>query len=136
MALRRSRSLAPTCYLLLISCSCVVFRGGDSHFITRNPDGTFKETVYQGYFDLYAHRGVPIESYPHKDDWYRWAFEEGQLECAWNLAARTAKIIGVDEMRFDIFLAQGHPHGCQVSLLGCDFASTHTDHLCSLASGS
>ena len=41
----------------------------------------------------YAHRGSPPPNPKHR--WYQWAFDEGGLECAFQLAARTARIIGV-----------------------------------------
>eukprot|EP00472_Partenskyella_glossopodia_P004299 CAMPEP_0197539244 /NCGR_PEP_ID=MMETSP1318-20131121/62114_1 /TAXON_ID=552666 /ORGANISM="Partenskyella glossopodia, Strain RCC365" /LENGTH=273 /DNA_ID=CAMNT_0043097909 /DNA_START=396 /DNA_END=1214 /DNA_ORIENTATION=- len=44
-----------------------------------------------------------------------WVTDEGHLEHVWALAERAAKIMAVDEVRIDIFIRRGDPHGLAIN---------------------
>jgi len=45
----------------------------------------------------------------------KWVQEEGHLPKVWSLAERAAKIMGVDEVRIDIFIRRGDPSGLAIN---------------------
>merc|ERR1739848_413604 len=48
---------------------------------------------------------------------FRWVFDEGHMPCVWALSERVAQTLRVDELRVDIFVSKGDPHGCQLNEL-------------------
>jgi len=48
--------------------------------------------------------------------WFHWIMDEDHLrKCAWPLAEKTARIMGIDAVRIDIFLIKGDPTGCVIN---------------------
>mmetsp|Transcript_742 Transcript_742/g.1866 ORF Transcript_742/g.1866 Transcript_742/m.1866 type:complete len:212 (-) Transcript_742:109-744(-) len=41
-----------------------------------------------------------------------WVFSEGHMPCVWALAERTARAMGADQVRIDIFVARHRQEGC------------------------
>ena len=80
--------------------------------ILRWPNGTVDVEVFEESTDLIAQAAKPMPD----DAWYRWVKDEpAYLECAWNLARRVSKLMAIDEIRVDIFLTYGDPHGCAMN---------------------
>ena len=52
----------------------------------------------------------------HSFSWFRFIEKEGHLHrCVWPLAERAALAMGIDEVRIDVFVVQGHPDDCQLN---------------------
>lgn len=75
------------------------------------PNGTFVAEVYDDYLEVITLHGHPLP----KNVWYNWIFEEGHMECVWRLGERAAMLMGIDEVRIDIFISRGNPHGCVIN---------------------
>lgn len=46
-----------------------------------------------------------------------WVFSEGHMPCVWALAERTARAMGADQVRIDIFVARHRQEGCVLNEL-------------------
>ena len=82
--------------------------------VTRLPNGSFVAELFGGdvpYLSLVSSRGGPLPA----GFWYGWIFDEGHLQCAWDLAERAAALMGIDEVRIDLFITRGKPTGCMIN---------------------
>lgn len=91
----------------------VVFPEGLDHVepLVTHPNGNFSAEVYEDYLEVITLHGHPVP----KDAWYRWIFDEGHMECVWALGERAATLMGIDEVRIDIFISRGDPRGCVIN---------------------
>jgi hypothetical protein len=76
--------------------------------------------------------GTPFESHRALDG--LWTRVQPRLKCAWDLAERTARVMGADIVRIDIFLTPDKP-GCtlnEISLSSAMRYGPHTDRMAQL----
>ena len=45
----------------------------------------------------------------------RWIVDEGHLDRVWMLAESASKIMGIDQVRIDIFIQRGHPERVSIN---------------------
>lgn len=68
------------------------------------------------------------------DSWFKFIDEEGHLDgCVWPLAEETARRIGADEIRIDIFIRQGHPAECVLNENSISSGSLYGAHALHMA---
>ena len=79
--------------------------------IVTRPGGNFTAEVYDNYLDLVTLHGHGLR----KDAWYNWIIDEGHMQCVWALGERAAALMGIDEVRIDIFITRGDPDGCAIN---------------------
>ena len=60
--------------------------------------------------------------------WWHSVAYDGHLECAWELAERTAKRMAIDSVRIDIFLNPDDPRGCTLNEISLSSAMETGDH--------
>jgi len=74
-------------------------------------DGSAAIEVYPTGWDELLFRGQLLPA----GDWWHWILDEGHLDCVWDLAERAALVMGIDEVRIDIFISRDAPHGCLIN---------------------
>jgi len=90
--------------------------------VTRWPDGKFDIEVFPLEHqpgNLLMQAGTPIEEChpPECDFQNRWIQDEGgaYMKCAFELAETAAILMGIDEVRMDVFMVKGDPNGCRAN---------------------
>lgn len=86
----------------------VFLRSGQDGFDDHNPVGATGL--------LYLHWLLPNSwARPWRTSSWRWLVDENHLACVWRLGERAARIMGIEEVRLDIFVSQGDPDGCMLN---------------------
>mmetsp|Transcript_48374 Transcript_48374/g.80227 ORF Transcript_48374/g.80227 Transcript_48374/m.80227 type:complete len:558 (+) Transcript_48374:75-1748(+) len=78
----------------------------------RRKDGRIEVELTHSYLDSILARMhlVPM------GHWWNWLSENpAHVRCAWDLAERTARLIGADQIRIDIFISKRHPRDCMIN---------------------
>eukprot|EP00038_Savillea_parva_P009647 m.184917 g.184917 ORF g.184917 m.184917 type:complete len:458 (+) comp16267_c0_seq1:288-1661(+) len=74
--------------------------------------------MIEGFPDGFKHFVLATDYLPKTGpgSWFNWIIEEDHLrKCAWPLAEKSARIMGIDAVRIDIFLVQGDPTACVIN---------------------
>lgn len=74
--------------------------------------------VIEAFPDSFQHFVLSMDYLPKEGpgSWFNWIITEDHLrKCAWPLAERTARIMGIDAVRIDIFMIKGDPTGCVIN---------------------
>lgn len=88
-----------------------------------------KNGVIEGFATPFDHDMLATTYLPNDGpgSWFHWILTEDHLnKCVWPLAERTARIMGIDAVRIDIFIVKDQPLSCvlnEISLsdgMGCD----------------
>jgi len=73
--------------------------------------GVGEVMVFDGKLNLALMMG---ESLP-ADSWWHWIIKDKHLDCVWDLAERSALLMGIECVRIDIFITHGKPNGCVIN---------------------
>lgn len=82
---------------------------------TDSIDGVNTIVLRDGTVETYPSLWNTIRNVPRKSGMaaMSWVTSQGHLErCVWSLAEKTARLMGIDSVRIDIFIAKGSPDGC------------------------
>eukprot|EP00037_Helgoeca_nana_P027943 m.324736 g.324736 ORF g.324736 m.324736 type:complete len:469 (+) comp27634_c1_seq4:285-1691(+) len=74
--------------------------------------------VIEGFPDAFQHFVLSTDYLPKTGTgaWYNWIIEQDHLrKCAWPLAERAARIMGIDAVRIDIFMVVDQPLNCVIN---------------------
>eukprot|EP00041_Stephanoeca_diplocostata_P027204 m.746217 g.746217 ORF g.746217 m.746217 type:complete len:451 (+) comp23133_c1_seq9:329-1681(+) len=93
--------------------------GGGARFIRGVvAEGDSPNGAIEGFSSKWDHFVAATDRLPRTGpgSWFNWVIDENHLNlCVWPLAEKTARIMGIDAVRIDIFLEQGNPTACSIN---------------------